>query len=265
MPAALELVTARATAIGATLAAMTANDGNTFSVRNATPGSGVALLQVWADVQVAGTLRIRSPQLHDNVQGLRFDTVVGEVTPLLPWGVWQELMPQDTLIVELAGSAVAGDVETIGMLVYYFDLPGIEANLFGWGDVAPRIRNIVTVENTLATGLTGNYTGEEALSAEFNLLKANTNYAILGYMVDAEVGSIRYRGSDLGNFGVGGPGEPGIRHVTKDWFVLLSQSFNLPLIPVFNAANVGALLLDSNQDENGADVTVTTILAELAS
>ena len=38
----------------------------------------------------------------------------------------------------------------------------------------------------------------------------------------------------------------------------------LPLIPVFNSANKDNTLLDVVQDENGADVTVNTIVGLLS-
>jgi len=36
------------------------------------------------------------------------------------------------------------------------------------------------------------------------------------------------------------------------------------MIPVFNSANKAGILIDGAQDENGADVTVQSIFAELA-
>lgn len=264
MAAALELVTGRATAPGATFTALTAATGNSFTVRAARDGTFVVLLQVWTDVQSAGTLRVRSPLLHDNVQGIRLDTVAGDVVPLLPWGLSQILTPQDPLTVELTGSATAGDVEQAALLVYYSDLPGSDANLRSWDEIVPRIRNIIPVENTLALGTTGDYSGEEAINAEFDQWRANREYALLGGFVDTECAAIRYRGADLGNYGTGFPGEPAIRFITKDWFLLLSQAYGLPLIPVFNSANRAGILIDGLQDENGADTTVTSIFAELS-
>lgn len=264
MPPALELLSGRVTAPGTTFTALTVSTGNTFTVRAAKEGSFVVLLQVWTDVQAVGTLRIRSPNLHDNVQGIRLDTVAGDVVPLLPWGLAQALLSQDPLTVELTGSAVAADQELAAFLVYYSDLPGSDAVLQKWDQVVPRIINVFTVENTLALGTTGDYSGEEAINAEFDQGRANVEYALLGYFVDTECAAVRWRSPDTGNYGVGGPGEPGIRFLTKDWFLLLSQAYGLPLIPVFNWSNRAGILIDGLQDENGADTTVTSIFAELA-
>lgn len=263
MPAALELVSGRAVAPSTNFTGLTVNAGNSLTVRAAEQGSFILLLQIWCDTQAAGTLRVRSPRLHDNVQGIRLDTVAGDVVPLLPWGLAQPLLSQDPLTVEITGSATAGDVEAVSMLVYYQDLPGSDARLAAWEEVAPRIRHVMTIENTLALGTSGDYSGEEAINSEFDQWRADTDYALLGYFVDTECCSIRWRGADLGNYGVGGPGEPGLRHITKDWFLLLSQAYGLPLIPVFNSDNRAGVLIDGFQDENGADPTVTSIFAEL--
>lgn len=263
MPKALEVVTGFVTAPGATLTAWTMAAGNSLTIRNAKAGSMIRLLQIWADNQAAGTLRIRSPLLHDNVQGIRLDIVVSEVKPLLPYKLMQPLQPQDVFVAEQSGSGVAGDIETGAFLVFYEDLTGVDARLMTVADVMARMKNILTVENTIATGVAGGYSGEEAIDAEFDLLHANTDYAILGYLVDTECAVVRWRGSDLGNLGVGGPGDDTGRDYTASWFLDLARMHDLPLVPVFNAANKGALLIDAAQDENGADVTVTTILGEL--
>ena len=41
------------------------------------------------------------------------------------------------------------------------------------------------------------------------------------------------------------------------------MAHQMPLIPVFNSANKDAILIDGVQDENGTDVTLTSLLAQL--
>ena len=264
MGAAMELIAGQVTAPGATITALTMIGGTSRVVRNCDFVKNVRLLEAWADVQGAGTLRIRSPKLHDNVQGIRLDTVISDTTPLLPQQAFQRLFPQDELTLELSGSATAGDIETGAFLLYYEDLPGAAARFIGLEELARRAVQILTVENTLATGTAGGFSGEEAITAEFDLMKANTDYALLGYLVDTECAAVRWRGADIANLGIGGPGNETLRHVTAEWFVRLTRNFGVPLIPVFNSASKGAILLDAAQDENGADPTVTSIFAELA-
>jgi len=264
MGKALELLTGYVVAPGATFTPLTMAAGNSLTIRNAPVDTKILLLQAWADNQAAGTLRIRSPRLHDNVQGIRLDVTAGDPVPLLAHGMPQLLIPQDELTVELTGSAVAGDIETACLLVYYDELPGIAARFIDVPTLKRRMRHVFTVENTISLGTAGGYSGEEAINSEFDEFKANTDYALLGYVVDTECACVRWRGSDTGNLGLGGPGNEVLRDLTAKWFVWLTQEYGIPLIPVFNSANKAAILIDGAQDENGADTTVTSIMAELS-
>lgn len=263
MPRAIEIIGGQVTAPGATLTALTMFSGNSLTVRNSRQDAAVRLLNMWADNQAAGTLRLRSPDLHDNVQGIRLPIVASEPRPLLPGVGKQHLTAQDQLIVELSGSATAGDIEQAFLLVQYDDLPGIEGRFLTFEEFEQLSCELVTVENTLSLGTAGGWSGEEALDAEFDLLRANTDYAILGYVVSAECGAVRWRGTDFGNLGVGGPGLADQADLTREWFVYLAQASGLPTIPVINSANMSAILVDGATDENGTDVTVATILCML--
>lgn len=263
MPA-WELITGRVTAPGATLTALTVNTGNSLAIRNTALDTDIRLAAVWSKHQVAGNVRIRSPRMHDNVQGIRLFNGVGEPRPMVPYGYLQRLYSQDVLSVEVSGSGTAGDLEIVGLYLYYEMLPGISGRFLTPEQVTARMQNLMTVENTLTLGTTGDYTGEEAINAEFDLLKANTDYAILGYLNSVRCGAIRWRGVDFGNLGVGAPGHDYDKTMQANWFVNLSLMTGLPAVPVFNSANKAGLLIDGVQDENGADTVVTTILAELS-
>jgi hypothetical protein len=126
MPA-LEIIGGLVTAPGATPTNLTMFTGNTNVIRNCPDDSMVKMLQAWTDVQGAGFFRIRSPKLHDNVQGIRLQNVISELGPKLPWQLPQKLYPQDTLTLDMTGSATAGDIESACLLNYYSDLPGIAA------------------------------------------------------------------------------------------------------------------------------------------
>lgn len=267
---ALELLTGFVTAPDTTQTALTMAAGNSLTIRNAALNSPVKLMSTWVDAQLRGILRIRSPKMHDNVQGIRFATIASEVQPLMDCAFPQLLYPQDVLTVDLSGSATGGDIETACLLVRYDDLPGQSARLIDSPTLKQRMVNVVTVENTLTTGTAGGYSGEEALNADFDLLKANTDYALIGYQVSPVAGQtvgecacVRWRGADTGNLGVGGPGTDTDRWLTHRWFAYLSERSGLPCIPVFNSANRAGVLVDAAQDENGLDVIVTSILAEL--
>ena len=264
MGQALEVLTGFVTAPGATATVLTMATGNSATVRNAPLNGRIELLQIWHDVQSPGFVRIRSPRLHDNVQGIRFATRVAASEPVMPGGVPQKLIPQDDLVLEATGSGVAGDIESFSFLVWYEDLPGVNARLIDKAELDRRMVHVVTVENTLALGAAGGYSGEEAINAEFDQFKANTDYAILGAIPTIGIATVRYRGSDTGNLGIGVPGPSNVEHVTSRWFLWLTEMYGRPLIPVFNSANKDNLLIDGVQDENAAPAIVTTVLAELA-
>lgn len=261
---ALDVVSATGTAITATISALAAVTGDSLAIKNAPLEKTARILSFWGDVQVAGTGRIRSARLHDNVQGMRFDTIIGDLRPYMPWGTSQRVYPNDVLNIELAGSAVGGDIETISLLIFYEDLPGISARFIAPDELMRRAGNLMFVENTISTGTAGSYSGGEAINVELDQFHAGAQYALVGYLCDTEMGAICWRGPDTGNLRVGGPGEETERELTADWFVRLSKAFNLPLIPVISAENKAATLVDALCDENGADPTVTSIFVELA-
>ena len=178
-------------------------------------------------------------------------------------GMPQALYSQDTLTALLSGSAVAGDIETASMLVFYEDLPGTDARLKKWDEVKDNIESIMISTNTLALGTAGGYSGSQAINTTVDNWKANRDYALLGYQCSAELACVRWQGSDTGNLGVGGPGHENFKELTGWWFKLISQAFDLPLIPIFNSANKQSILISGAQDENGTDSVITSIFGLL--
>src|SRR5437667_7975375 len=185
MGAALEVVSGQATAPSTTLTAWTVASGNSLTIRSASMQSTVKLLAAWANNNAAGILRVRSPRLHDNVQGIRMRVDASDVRPILPRHMFaQKLYPQDTLTVEQSGSAVGGQIESGSLLLYYADLPGINGRFITDGQVAAQGVNIIGQEVQLAPGATGGYSGQVAITANFDNFKANIDYAIVGLRVD---------------------------------------------------------------------------------
>lgn len=271
MPKGLELVAGQATAPGATLTSLTMNAGNSSTVRMAPLNANVALLAFWGRNNAAGIARIRSPRLHDNVQGIRVRIPATDPTYLQAMGPWQRLIPQDTLTLELSGSAVGGQIEQMAMLVYYTDLPGVSARLIGLDELYKRAMNYWTTEIAITPGVAGGYSGQVAINSTFDNYKANTDYCILGYQVDAQCTAVRFTSPDFGQLGLGGPGMMsnvaggfGGRHITGEWFVRLTRYFGIPLLPVFNSANKFGTLCDIMQNQAGTAVNVTLNLMELA-
>lgn len=266
MPAALDTVTATGTAIGASLAALTINSGDSFQVKNASLQSQALLLNFWADVQLAGIVRIRSPKLHENTDAIRSRTLINCLDPLLPWAFPQVLTPQDTLIVELQGSTTAGQIESVQWLVYYSDLPGQAARFITPDQCRQRMKNFFGNRIAITLGTTAAYAGSLAINNAVDLLKANTDYAVLGMTTDTRVAGISLRGPDTGNLRVTVPGGTNVLNGMRfaaDWFRWLSIGYGIPLIPVISSANKGGTQIDCMADNNGGTANVTIWLAEL--
>lgn len=256
-----EIVAGRVTNPGATLTALTANTGNSFTVKAFS--SGKAYLEgMWGQAATAGVLRVRSPKMHDNVQGIRLRIPAAVIRNGMGDGTETVLYSTDVLTVEQSGGGAETDAGALS--IYYEDLDGSDAKLSMWEQIAPRIVNITSCE-VAVTGptVTGDWAAGNALNSTFATLKANTNYAVLGYQSDAEVLAVGLVGPDTGNYRTGGPGciEP---LETRNWFVRQSQAHNRPHIPVINSNNAGGTNVTVARITTGGTINVGLQLAELS-
>jgi hypothetical protein len=264
----LEVVTSFATAPGvAAFAACAAATGNSLQVRSADVKSKVWLLEAWAFNQVAGQLRIRSPRLHDAVNGIRYRIAAASVLPrfgsCIAGAFGQFLIPQDTLIVESQGSAVGGQIESNTLLVYYENLPGVAARLIHNATLQQYGVNRTTIQATITAVATGQYGGGVLVNAATQNLKANTDYALLGGESDTRGTVIRATGVDFGSLGVGFPAEPSIADVTESFFQNIAINSGMPTIPVFNSANFGGITVDVQTNQAGGTYIADLNLVEL--
>jgi hypothetical protein len=261
--AAFELLGGSVTAPTSTETTLTAFAGNNFTLRASGPDSKIKLITMWAKVQGIGIFRLLSSRMHDQVTGINFNTLVSNLIPLLPYHNNQELYEQDTLIPSLSGSNTAGDIEQGFLLIHYDKLTGSDQRLETWDNIKSRIKNIMCVTNTITGGTAGGWSGSEAINADFDQLKANTDYALLGYTTNLIGGAVRWTGSDFGNLGYGGPLIATQHDITRNWFVNLSISLGLPAIPIINSANKSNTHLSVALDENGGSPVINSILAQL--
>jgi len=261
MGLALEVVTGRVTNPGATLTALTANTGNTFQVRSFPEGQFAYLEGMWAQGATAGALQVRSPRMHDDVRGIRFNNTAAIVRNLMGDRDEQSLYPNDNLRVELSGGGA--EVDAGAILVYYQNLPGVDARLHTWEQIKPRIVNHLTVVvATAGPATSGDWSAGTVITTTSDLLKGNTDYAVLGYTADAEVLACAISGSDTGNLRAGGPG-PVEAIETRDWFVGLALAHGTPHIPVFNSDNRGSTLSSVARITAAGTVNVAWHLAQL--
>jgi hypothetical protein len=109
----------------------------------------------------------------------------------------------------------------------------------------------------ITVGSTAAYTGARAINADVDLLKANTDYAVLGMTTDLRVGGdlpprtghrqpARRRARRRRR-----AGRDGAAAVVPQAVV----AYNLPLIPIINSANKGATQIDVSATRTAARAT----------
>lgn len=261
--AALDLVSASATAAAAGGTAMAAVAGDSLAIRSVPFEQKPQILTLWVKSQTSGFVQITHPSGHDQVRDLRMREVAAANLPLFAPGVTEPLEPQELLSCTISGAAVAGDIELLHMLMYYPTLPGIEARFIDVETLLNRSVVQVTIEDTTTAAAGGAYSGARALNAASDLLRANTDFAIIGAHIGALTGALTIRGTDTGNLRVGIPGMAGRPDLTAQWFIYLTEQMGLPLIPVINSANKAAIFIENVQDENLVAVPFSLLLMEL--
>jgi len=261
---ALQIISGKCTSPGETFTSLTPVKDDTFTIQSAVVGTPIKLLGAWAWAHAPGRLRIRSPRLHDEVEGLRYALRTFRADVLVPDYFYESLYPGDTLKVEMTGTSEANKIELASLLIYYEQLPGIDSKFVSPEDVKKRAKHLYTVETTLTLSQDGNWSGTKLLTQDFDTMKAGEQYALIGYLVNQGVCSIGYKSTETGNLRVGGPGDPELRDLTRNWFVYLSEKFNLPLIPVLSADNRKNIQIEALTNEMGGTVTVTSILVNLS-
>lgn len=266
MGRALEMVAGFVTNPGATLTTLTPSTGTSFTVRGTDTTKATWLLSTNAFNATAGELRITSPRLHDQIQGIRNRVTAANSASLYGGhsnGIFaQRLYAQDGLTVQLSGGGA--EIDTAALLIAYEDLQGVSGRFIDSATLAKNGINVVTIEVTVTAVATGNFGGAVTINSTFDNLIANTDYAILGGMVDTRCCAVGILGVDLGNLKCGFPGEPTIRDETANWFVQFSQALNAPYIPVINSANKAATTVDVQTNQAGGTFIVNLECVQLA-
>src|SRR6267143_177870 len=266
MGRAIEVVAGFATNPGATLNTLTPSTNTSFTVRGTDTSKNAWLATAFAFNATAGEFVVKSPRLHDNVQGIRNRVTAANTLPLFnsPFNPMakQRLFAQDNLTVQISGGGAELDCGAI--LVYYEDLAGVAGRFVDYATITKSGLNLVTAEVTITAVATGNFGGAVAINSTFDTLKANTDYAILGGMVDTRGTAVGITGVDLGNVRTGFPAEPSLRDVTNNWFVGLANSLGLPAIPIINSANKAAITIDVETNGAGGTYIINLELLEMA-
>lgn len=257
---AFEIVAGFATNPGAAVTAMTPFTGQTFVVRATT--AGATLENAWGENATGGVLRVRSPRMHDNTQGIRWRVAKANPQLLMPFSTKEILYPTDTLTFETTGGGA--ETDTGYLLAHYDNIEGSNANVRTWAEVEPQIQMYMGVEVTAKTGTIGNWGKPTPLNTSMDLFKRPMRYAVLGYQLDTAVGAVALAGIEPGQLRQGGPGTI-LPDITSEWFIRLSAESGQPAIPVFDSQNVGAVNVELAGSESEATRNVTFLCAMLRS
>lgn len=256
---AFEVIGSNAKTPSTTFTELKAFTGQTFTVRATT--AGAALENMWAMNATGGSVRIRSPRMHDNTQGIRMRVPKALVQPLVPYSVKEVLYPTDVLVPETTGGAAEEDQAYF--LLHYDDIPGSNANVRTWAEVKPMINQYMGVEVSPKSGAAVTEWGAPvALNASMDLFKRPLRYAILGYTLDTQCGAVVLSGIEPGQLKFGGPGTVDPDY-TGEWFVNLSHETGQPAIPIFDSQNVGSVNVEVGSTEISKTVNITFLCAQL--
>lgn len=241
--------------------AMAAAPGDSLTIRNFPTGQTAGLMDAFYSAGGGQKFRITSPNLHDPQTGLTWQPAEIPSRFLLPDELIVPLQANDTLTLQ-GGLAAAGTM-VAGLPVYYSQLPGIQARLHSWGDIAGNIKFVKSVEVDLGAIAVGAWT-DTLITATENQLHSNKDYAVLGLMPSVAIDIIGVKGSATGNLRVCAPGTTATTHM-PDWFIWLSNQLNLPCIPVFNSDDRFAFYVSAFNHAaiGGGASSVYVVVAEL--
>ena len=238
------------------------DSGDSGTIRSFAATDSAWLERITRGGATAGAVRVLSPLLHDNVRGITFLANDNPTACLMPKAHGQQVRPQDTLIVQATGGTA--ETEVIGLSVYYTNLPGASARLKNWSDVSPLIANIKPIEVDVTNSATIGAWTDTVITTTENLLKANTDYAVLGFSSDTLTTLIGVKGTETGNLRVCGPGNTRTED-TSFFFVDWSEREMTPHIPVINAANANGIYVSTCDTVASSTPKVSLILAEMSS
>jgi len=259
-----ESILCTATAAATTGTAATAVAGDSLTTRNAANGTGIRALAIWGHLQTGGWIQYTTPSGHDQTRGPRMIQPTG-VMLSSPLNQVHAFQPQELISPTIAGTAVAGDVDQMVFQMFYENLPGIDAGrrMKRWEEIEKRIMRPLTIEATLTGAAGPGYSGAELITAESNLLRAMTNYAVLGITTNLDCALVGILGPDTANQRAIVPGIASKPEITSQWFKLLSAAHDLPCIPIIHSGNKDSTSIFCAINENVINPRVSVHLALL--
>lgn len=253
----LEAATASVTTAYPTFTGLAACTNDTLTVRTLSQAQQGELIDFGVFGAAGNVARVRSPYLHDDVQGIRSRYLAADPSGLTGFRPTQKLRAQDTLIVESSGTGSAAQY-VAWLLNYYGDLSGPTSTYISAAEMDSRAIEEFSTEVAVTSSATAGQWGSALLSAGTGIWKANQQYAIFGYELDVACAAVGFYGPDTGNFRAGGPGVA-TRQFTRNWFFDLSSWTGYPCIPVINAQNITGTQVQVNHYTASTAVNVNLL------
>lgn len=255
------VVASAAVPIAGTLTPAAAVGGQTLTVRGPTDGGRVSLAGLWTQGASVNDVRVRSPRMHDPVNGIRLRTLAARVVDLMPGDMDTPLVEQDTLLIDIGNTGVA-ETDLAVLQVYYETLRGVDSNFATWDQVKPRVVHLTSNEIAIAAGAAAAWSAGTAWSTGSWSPEPNTEYAILGYECSVAEAVVAVQATGTSNLFYGGPGDTDMEY-TRDYFKEQSRASGLPCIPIIASANQ-ATILARTINAAGTAATVSFLLAQLS-
>lgn len=243
------------------LTAVTVANGDSLTVRSFAPPAQAFLGDIFVDGGQAVTARLTSPYLHDTTRGITVTTAQAPSLRTLPRYGSQPLSTQDAMALQANSGSANSSV--IALQNYYTDLGASDARLAMWGDISGLIKQVKPVEVDCTSSATIGQWSDTLITTTENLLRANTDYAILGYITDVACAVVGVKGQDTGSLRICGPGSV-LSFSTSEYFIDKSNDSGRPWIPVINAANANNTSASVATITASVAVKVQLILAELS-
>lgn len=246
----------------ATLTAGTVtNSGDSLGIRSFDAPAFARLEALFLQGSGTRQARISSPRMHDNVTGLTFTAAETPAQFLFPRDLGEPMYSADTLAVSLDAAASSDTVA--GLLVYYSDLQGINANLMTWDQVKARMIRMKSFQVAVTSSATIGAWTDTVIIATENQLKADYSYALLGFESNTALLTMGIKGPATGNLRICAPGSTETLDITS-YFLEMGLRHGTPHIPVFKANDRAATNISVAANTASVSATVTAICAQLS-
>ncbi len=216
-------------------------------IRTGIKTEDIYLLAIWSGSEGSeGVGEIKSPRMHDNVNGIQYSIAQGGDVgvPLFP--NLQRLITQDNLNIFMTTNVGLNAYANVHMLIYYDDLPASQGNYINYEQLLQSKNQIMTLKHSITPDSHVNYSGGEVVTTDQDQFESLKNYAFLGFKNIASINgsALCLRGHDTGNLRIGQPINSSQRENMRPYFVDLAKESKLAVIPLINAANKDNTFID---------------------